>query len=265
LEWKVKQIDIGWANIVLFPAAPYSMCDASPVCVVGVAFERQRGVHAIGSDRRVDFDAWPGEVALAAPQVNIFSESMAGGEYLAVHVAPGMLHRRPDASMGPPRVVFPGDRRAIALAWRLRLLMLAAQPDTLRIEEQAALFMARIAQPRTTHGRYHPDRRVHARVLDYIEAALDGPLTLADLAHLAEMPLLRFLRSFASATGTTPHAYMTERRLQRARHLLCTTDDPVAAIALDCGFSHQSHLGTALRQRMGLRPLQYRNLYQRKR
>lgn len=255
------KMDLGWANLELFRSAPYSICAQSSASVLGIAFERQRGVHAIGGDGRQDFDAWPGDLACTSPGVNIFSESMRGGEYLAVHLAPGLM---PDAPSGAPRVVFHGDRRAVRLGSRLRLLMLAAQPDSQLIAEQVALLLDRgralLNVPQGSPGRYDLDRKIHARVLEYIDDVIDRPMGLDELAQLAGMPLLRFLRSFSSAVGTTPHAYITERRLQRARLLLCSTDEPVAAIAADCGFAHQSHLGAVLKARLGLSPLQYRAL-----
>ena len=258
------KMDFGWANIELFPSAPYSICDESRSCVLGLAFERQRGVHAIGSDGRHDFDAWPGDLAYTSPDVNIFSESMAGGEYLALHVARSASDLMSDAPLAAPRVVFHGDRRAVRLGWRLRLLMLAPHPDSQLIEEQVALFLncglSLLKLPQASPGRYDLDRTIHSRLLEYIEDAIDGPLSLDELARMAGMPLLRFLRSFANAVGTTPHAYITERRLQRARLLLRRTDEPVAAIAADCGFAHQSHFGAVLKARLGLSPQEYRVL-----
>src|SRR5687767_2899840 len=105
------KMDFAWASVELFPSAPYSICDASRASVLGLAFARQRGVHAIGSGRRQDFDAWPGDLAYTSPDVNIFSESMHGGEYLALHIADAAPERMHDA----PRVVFHGDRRAVRL------------------------------------------------------------------------------------------------------------------------------------------------------
>ncbi|CAN7700291.1 helix-turn-helix transcriptional regulator [Duganella sp. LjRoot269] len=251
------KLDLGWASMELFASAPYSISDASPSCVIGMAFERQRGVHAIGGGSRCDFDAWPGDLALAAPEVDIFSESAHGGEYLALHVA-----RTPGASPDGPRVVFHGDRHAVRLGSRLRWLMLKSQPDIQLIEEQAALFLDRgvalLAKPEAAPRSYGLDRAIHARVLEYIDDTIDGALGLDELARLAGMPPLRFLRSFSSAIGTTPHAYITERRLQRARALLRSTNAPLAAIALDCGFAHQSHLGSAFKARLGMSPHQYR-------
>lgn len=259
MESKPVRLSFAWAEVELFPSAPYSVCDASQACILGLALERQRGVHAIASDKRQDFDAWPGDLALASPDVNIFSESMHGGEYLALRVA---RHAAGMASLAAPRVIFPGDRRAVELGLRLRRLMLAPQPDTARIEEQLAMLLERglalMAGPQATSSAYRRDRNAHARVLEFIEDTLDGPLELGELASLAGMPPLRFLRSFTHATGSTPHAYITERRLQRARSLLRATQTPLAAVALDCGFAHQSHLGAVFKSRLGLSPQQYR-------
>ena len=252
------KMEFGWANVELFPSTPYSVCDASQLCILGLAFERQRGVHAIASDRRGDFDAWPGDLALTSPDVNIFSESANGGEYLAVRTAPQ------DGPLTPPRTVFRGDRRAVDLGTRLRRLLLAPQPDPGLIEEQLALFLERgfalLKQAPQAHSSYELDRHAHARVLEFIEYAIDSLIDLDQLAQLAGMSPLRFLRSFSNAVGATPHAYITERRLQRARALLRSTSEPIASIALDCGFSHQSHLGSVFKAKLGVSPHQYRVL-----
>jgi AraC-like DNA-binding protein len=257
-------VDLGWARVSLLPSAPYSIRESSRLCVVGLAFERQRGVHAIGGDRRQDFDAWPGELALTSPDVEIFSESEMGGEYLTLHVARAASDSNGGVPFGTPRAVFRGDRRAVQLGWRLRRLILDSQRRSGLIEEQAAtlleLGLSRLKPPHRGPGCYDLERKAHSRVLEYIDDTLDGQLGLEELARVAGMPLLRFLRSFASAVGSTPHAYITERRLQRARRLLRSTDEPIAAIAADCGFTHQSHLGAVLKERLGLSPREYRVL-----
>ena len=83
-------------------------------------------MHAIASDNRQDFDAWPGDLAFTSPDVNIFSESMHGGEYLALRVA---RHAAGTAPWAAPRAVVHGDRRAVELGLRLRRLMLAPPED----------------------------------------------------------------------------------------------------------------------------------------
>jgi AraC-like DNA-binding protein len=256
------KLDLGWARVALLPSAPYSIRDASCSCVLGLAFERQRGVHALGGDRRQDFDAWPGELAFTAPNAEMFSESRNGGEYLTLHVqrvAPGL---EPDIPLTVPRAVFRGDRRAVQLGKQLRCSMLASHPQPRLIEELAMKLLdhglSLIALPGRRPGGYDHDRQAHSRVLAYIDDAIDGPLSLDEIARVAGMPVLRFLRSFSIAVGSTPHAYITERRMQRARALLGATDHPIADIAASCGFAHQSHLGAVLKDRLGLSPRQYR-------
>jgi AraC family transcriptional regulator len=252
------ELDIGWARVALLPSAPYSAEGASSACVMGVALERQRGVHAVAGEARRDFDAWPGEFALAAPGVSVFSESSHGGEYLLLEV---------DAAVAPPvagapRRLFRGQRDAVAVARSLRRVLLSPQPDGRQAAHQAAALLAHGAVLLDgATGRatpYDADRPLHARVLDTIEDDLASPLPLEALAALAGLPLLRFLRSFAHTTGMTPHAWITERRLQRARRLLRGSDAPLADIAAACGFAHQSHLGTLLKRATGCSPAQYR-------
>jgi AraC-like DNA-binding protein len=245
------------------PAAAYSALAASPDYLLGMAFERQSGVHAISGGPRQDFDAWPGDFAMASPAVEIFSESGRGGEYLAVHIG-GPEAEGVFAASGvlPPRQVFHGDRQAVDLGLRLRALLLASRADGEAVEEHVALLLERglALQGASAHRseRYVAERLRHARVLEYIDDGIAGALPLDQLAGIADMPLLAFLRSFSRAIGITPHAYVTERRLQRARALLAVSDDSVAAIAAECGFAHQSHFGDVLKARLGLTPAQYR-------
>ena len=256
--------DFDWGWVSLLPSAPYSIRDESRLCVLGLAFERQQGVHAVGGSRRQDFDAWPGELAVTSPDVEMFSESDNGGEYLALHVQRGAPGLEPEIPLTLPRVVFRGDRRAVRLGKQLRRSMLASHPQPQLIEEQAMKLLdhglSLLALPRRPRGSYDHDQQAHSRVLEYIDDAIDGPLGLDEIAQVAGMSVLRFLRSFSSAVGSTPHTYITERRMQRARALLSATDNPIADIAADCGFAHQSHLGVVLKARLGLSPRQYRLL-----
>lgn len=254
------ELDVGWARIALLPSAPYSADGASSACVIGVALERQQGVHAVGGEARGDFDAWPGEFALAAPGVPVFSESAHGGEYLMVEADAAVA----PAVTGAPRRLFRGQKQAVVLARSLRRLLLSQQPDVQHAAQQAAALLAHGAMlldgaGGPGHSAYDADRAAHARVLDAIEDGLASPLPLDMLAALAGMPLLRFLRSFTHTAGMTPHAWITERRLQRARGMLRGTNAPLAEIAAACGFAHQSHLGTLLKREVAHSPAEYRH------
>ena len=102
------------------------------------------------------------------------------------------------------------------------------------------------------------DRRRLDRVLGYINDRLDDPITVSDLAEVACVSLFHFARAFSLSMGMPPHAYLSERRLDRARHLLAYSDAALADIALTCGFSGQSSFTKAFTRSVGASPGTYR-------
>ena len=95
--------------------------------------------------------------------------------------------------------------------------------------------VGRLTQRQLEAVRSHVDERLHETV------------TLADLAATAGLSPYHFSRAFKASTGSSPYRFVQERRIDRAKMLLLNTDWPIAAIALECGFSSQSHLTYAFR------------------
>lgn len=102
------------------------------------------------------------------------------------------------------------------------------------------------------------DRRRLARVLDYIEANLEGDLTVARLASVACLSEFYFARAFKVAVGESPHRHVSARRLERAKDLLSDADRALVDIALALRFSCQANFNRAFRQATGQTPAQYR-------
>jgi AraC family transcriptional regulator len=96
------------------------------------------------------------------------------------------------------------------------------------------------------------------RVCDYIEAHLDDPLTLADLAGVACLSPYHFSRSFKQAVGVGTQRYVMQRRIERAKTLMRQTNQPLALIAQEAGFTDQSHLTSLFRRETGITPGRYR-------
>ena len=67
---------------------------------------------------------------------------------------------------------------------------------------------------------------------------------------MAAVSLFHFTRIFRDATGRTPHAYVTARRVERARAML-RGPMPLAQIAHGCGFASQSHFGEVFKAHTG--------------
>jgi AraC-like DNA-binding protein len=246
----------GAIRLQLFASAPYSARDPAELHTLGVAFERQHGVHAIGSDRRCDFDTWPGMLAYTPAGLEVFSESPAGGEYLA---ARWMRHDTLlDTSTPAARLETLGRRDALAIAAKLRRGLLAAVPDSLELEQWALQFVALSVMPPLR--RRGVPAQFYARVLDLIAAEYERTLPLAQLAALCGQSELAFLRGFTHAFGMTPHAFVTATRVQAARRMMERSPMALAEIAAACGFAHQSHMGLAFQRQFGMSAGAYRRL-----
>ena len=100
--------------------------------------------------------------------------------------------------------------------------------------------------------------RLLRRVLERMQADLSADINLATLAATSGYSRAHFLRTFRAATGQTPHRYLLDLRLDRARELIANKSMPLIDIAADCGFSSHAHLTTAFRSRFGVAPSAYR-------
>jgi AraC family transcriptional regulator len=105
------------------------------------------------------------------------------------------------------------------------------------------------------------DRRRLFRVLDYIEANLEGDLGIERMAAIACLSRFHFARSFRQAVGQPPHRYVSAKRLERAKALLMHGDRPLVDIALSLNFSSQANFTRAFTQATGQAPGQFRQRF----
>ena len=101
------------------------------------------------------------------------------------------------------------------------------------------------------------------RVIEYINEHLNEDLSLVELSTVAGLSPHHFGDAFKAATGRSPHRYVIEARLRRARELLRGTDLPISEIAYAVGFSSQSHFTANFRRVMGFTPNRFRRLVER--
>lgn len=91
-------------------------------------------------------------------------------------------------------------------------------------------------------------------VKEFIEANLDQPLSLAAIAGSVGSSPSHFKVLFRRAVGMPLHQYVIIRRVERARELLQSSQMPIAEVALEVGFAHQSHLARWTRRLLGVSP-----------
>ena len=102
-----------------------------------------------------------------------------------------------------------------------------------------------------THTQLQP-------VLDYIQTHLERDLALAELAETLNLSPTYFATAFKQAIKISPHQYVIQQRVERAKLMLSKTDLVIAYIALQVGFSSQSHLTQQLKRLTGMTPKQIR-------
>lgn len=96
--------------------------------------------------------------------------------------------------------------------------------------------------------------RALSRVLDLIESDLAEDLSLKVLAGAAGLSEYHFLRMFKQSTGYTPHQYIINQRVERAKELLRKTDMSITEIAYLLGFSTPAHFTHHFRRKTGVTP-----------
>jgi AraC family transcriptional regulator len=96
------------------------------------------------------------------------------------------------------------------------------------------------------------------RVQLFVEANLERPIRLADLAARAGLSAFHFARAFRISTGCPPRVYVEQRRVARAKALIAESARPLAEVAVETGFGTQSRLTTTFRRHTGFTPAAYR-------
>jgi transcriptional regulator GlxA family with amidase domain len=98
-------------------------------------------------------------------------------------------------------------------------------------------------------------------VLDWAAAHLADEIGVEALARRALMSPRSFARRFKATTGTTPHAWLLDRRLAAAEALLEDSDAPVEEIARLVGFGTAAGLRDQFARRRGVSPRAYRQTF----
>lgn len=94
--------------------------------------------------------------------------------------------------------------------------------------------------------------------LHFIEHNLGKPITLPDIAGEVNMSQYHFSRLFKKHYGYSPYEYLLLARINKAKHLLKTTELPVKVIAQQVGYVNASTFSSAFTTKAGLSPKAFR-------
>lgn len=93
------------------------------------------------------------------------------------------------------------------------------------------------------------------RVISAVAADLQKPFSLQDIAKECGYNKNHLIRMFKKETGKTPHAYITEIKIEKAKQLLLVSNASLAQISTECGFGDYINLYKAFVKAEGCPPL----------
>jgi AraC family transcriptional regulator len=96
------------------------------------------------------------------------------------------------------------------------------------------------------------------RALAYVEANLPSKMDIDSLANLLALSRSHFSRAFKHSVGFSPMEYVVMRRVERAKAMISGTREPLAEVALACGFADQAHFNRRFRDVVGISPGRWR-------
>jgi transcriptional regulator GlxA family with amidase domain len=96
------------------------------------------------------------------------------------------------------------------------------------------------------------------RVQMFVAENLACPLRIGDIARSVQLSPFHFARAFRSATGETPHAFVTRMRMEQAQRLLRHGTQPLREIAFSVGYHTQAHFSGVFRTHAGMTPGEFR-------
>jgi AraC family transcriptional regulator len=98
------------------------------------------------------------------------------------------------------------------------------------------------------------ERKIRAYIVEH----LSEDLSLDELARVVDMSPNYLISLFRQSTGVTPHKYVVQQRLERARTLMSQSGLTLLEVAQRCGFQDQSQFTTTFRRYFGVTPGQYK-------
>lgn len=96
------------------------------------------------------------------------------------------------------------------------------------------------------------------RAKELIAHHLSDGLSVAVLAQECALSRSYFTRAFKRSTGMTPHEWLLQMRVDKAKQLMLHTALNLSQIGLDCGFSDQSHFSRVFQRITGASPSRWR-------
>lgn len=250
-------VELYMARLVEHAFAPHAHDSYSLGAIeAGVERFRYRGSeHVAPADTLVTLN--PDEIHTGQAEV------AAGWAYQMLYIEPDTLRALTGAEVHFPAAAVHDPQLArlyrgvFARMWRADDDIAFTSEFTTLVDALVARYGAGAAHLESTGSPARMRRSLAMRrVLDCIEANLQGSLRIETLAAEANLSLFHFVRVFVATFNCTPQQYVQARRVLRAKGLLAASVSPAQAAGA-VGLSDQSHLNRWFKRSYGVTPAQY--------
>lgn len=272
---RATSADRAWNGVALDQFDAYSVQEmlvpARDHHVVTLAIGSSDGVLQGRCGQTFESDCWAGEVTMIPAGYRGRWNGMLPA-HLRIAISPGSLEECGDALKvaGSPLIELRNGFRVRDPAlqhygevFRLELDRSSHPAQDLIMSSLAVAFSMHMVRSYTaaTGVEARSIGSLHApavrRVIDYLHSATDLRPSLDELAAVAGVSRFHFSRLFTKATGLSPSRYLERARIEQAKTLIRSGDIPLAQIALEAGFSDQSHFTRRFRRWVGCTPAAY--------
>lgn len=204
----------------------------------------------------VRFPIRPGTISVLPPDIHSEYRLKGRAEYVYAHF------RFEGADEGTEETFIPaaqhlGDTTArFQDAFELAIGIFASRPWRAEVRLWEMLWQL-VERSEPDDGSVLPSGRSHPavdRARRLIELRLSEPLTIAGIADEVGLSRSQLARLFREEIGRSPRQYLRTRRVERARHLLIYTTQPIKAIAREVGIGDLHQFNKTLRQTLGAAP-----------
>lgn len=200
-------------------------------------------VHGVGHAIR------PGHVSLVPPDVEVRFDYLGRSTHVFAHFRlPGLGDRRTVPLMqdaGAETPLLSGLMRAAVIA-----------PPARRSAELWTVLWRVATLTMSPQNGPHP---AVSAAIAHIESNLAGPVTVPAIARAAGLSHNHLTRLFRAETGATIVAYIRQRRMERARHLLRSSTQSIASIAAEVGIPDLQAFNKTCRRELGASPTTIRS------
>ena len=273
----VSSRDLGWKSLVVeeFQQPPGSgevPAEDKHVLALCLASKPHRIWQTVG-DRSYSGIYQKGDLSITPAQISGSYKAYGNDRYLQIAIPPHLLQQVATEALdlNPDRLELNTEFRVrnpqieqLAMMLRAELHQGKDGVGQLYIESLTNALIVNLlrdyAGTRTSIAIYPgglSDRSI-LQVTEYIDNHLTETIKLDDLATVLGISKFHFSKMFKQSTGMSPHQYVMQQRIERAKQLLKTEDMSIADVALDCGFNSHGHLGKYFRTFTGMTPKAFR-------